>query len=136
MGLLGPTKKQLGERSQAHIIARLLDSGYKVLVPYGDSSRYDLVIEDANEQLWRVQCKTAWIEGEIMGLSRLQPHRSGHVPLMEKSHTVERATHVKWITSRYTAMNFARCTLFQQIRSVGLVCACVLRHRKTTRKRV
>lgn len=63
MGLIEPTKKQLGERSQAHITARLLDSGYNVLVPYGDSSRYDLVIEDANGQFWRVQCKTAWIEG-------------------------------------------------------------------------
>lgn len=63
MGLLVPTKKQLGERSQAHITARLLDSGYNVLVPYGDSSRYDLVVEDTGGQFWRVQCKTAWIEG-------------------------------------------------------------------------
>lgn len=62
MGLIGPTKKQLGERSQAHIIARLLEVGYNVLTPYGDSSRYDLVIEDAEGQFWRVQCKTAWIE--------------------------------------------------------------------------
>ncbi len=63
MGLFGPTKKQLGERSQAHITARLLDAGYNVLVPYGDSSRYDLVIEDAQGQFWRIQCKTAWVEG-------------------------------------------------------------------------
>jgi PD-(D/E)XK nuclease superfamily protein len=62
MGLFAPTKKQLGERSQAHIIARLLEVGYTVLTPYGDSSRYDLVIEDAEGQFWRVQCKTAWIE--------------------------------------------------------------------------
>jgi PD-(D/E)XK nuclease superfamily protein len=62
MSLFGPTKKQLGERSQAHIIARLLEVGYTVLTPYGDSSRYDLVIEDAEGQFWRVQCKTAWIE--------------------------------------------------------------------------
>src|SRR5437899_12910009 len=67
MGLLGPTKKQLGERSQAHIIAQLLEVGYTVLTPYGDSSRYDLVIEDANGQFWRVQCKTAWIEGGDKG---------------------------------------------------------------------
>lgn len=63
MGLVGPTKKQLGELSQAYIIARLLEVGYAVLAPYGDSSRYDLVIEDAEGQFWRVQCKTAWIEG-------------------------------------------------------------------------
>ncbi len=64
MGLSEPTKKQLGERSQAYIIARLLEMGYTVLSPYGDSSRYDLVIEDAEGQFWRVQCKTAWMEDE------------------------------------------------------------------------
>ena len=62
MNPLGPTKKQLGERSQAHIIARLLEMEYTVLTPYGDSSRYDLVIEDADGKFLRVQCKTAWME--------------------------------------------------------------------------
>ena len=54
----------MGERSQAHIIARLLEVGYIVLTPYRDSSRYDLVIEDADGKFWRVQCKTAWMEDE------------------------------------------------------------------------
>src|SRR5690349_23077048 len=57
-----PTKKQLGERAQAHIMARLLEMGYTVLTPYGDSSRYDLVIEDDEGKFLRVQCKTAWKE--------------------------------------------------------------------------
>ncbi len=89
MGLIEPTKKQLGERSQAHIIAQLLEAGYSVLAPYGDSSRYDLVIEDAEGQFWRIQCKTAWIEGGDDGYISLQPHHSGHVPLMEKCNTAE-----------------------------------------------
>lgn len=38
--------------------------GYKVLIPYGDNLRYDLVIEDAHENLWRIQCKTGWVENE------------------------------------------------------------------------
>ncbi len=63
MSYIEPTKKQLGERAQAHIMARLLEMGYTVLTPYGDSSRYDLVIEDNEGKFWRVQCKTAWIEG-------------------------------------------------------------------------
>ena len=67
MGLFGPTKKQLGERAQAHVIAKFLEVGYNVLVPYGDSSRYDLVIEDAEGRFWRVQVKTAWIEGGNQG---------------------------------------------------------------------
>src|SRR5947209_4148367 len=67
MGLLGPSKKLLGEQSQAHILARLLELGYTVLIPYGDSSRYDLVIEDAEGHFWRIQCKTAWVEGGDQG---------------------------------------------------------------------
>ncbi len=62
MSLFVPTNKQLGERSQAHVIAKFLEVGYNVLVPYGDSSRYDLVIEDAEGRFWRVQVKTAWME--------------------------------------------------------------------------
>jgi PD-(D/E)XK endonuclease len=64
MGLFGPkrNKKALGERSQAIIIYRLLEAGYNILTPYGDNTRYDLVIEDADGQFWRVQCKTAWLE--------------------------------------------------------------------------
>jgi PD-(D/E)XK endonuclease len=59
-----PNHKAIGERSQAHIIARLLEVGYNVLTPYGDNTRYDLVIEDADELLWRVQCKTGWVEND------------------------------------------------------------------------
>jgi PD-(D/E)XK nuclease superfamily protein len=33
-----------------------------VLTPYGGSERYNLVIEDADGQFWRVQCKTGWFE--------------------------------------------------------------------------
>ena len=63
MGLFGPKRlnhKEMGERSEAIIIGRLVYSGYTVLKPYGENQRYDLVIEDADRQFWRVQCKTAW----------------------------------------------------------------------------
>lgn len=56
--------KAIGERSQAHIIARLLEVGYNVLTPYGDNQRYDLVIEDGDGQFWRVQCKMGWLESD------------------------------------------------------------------------
>src|SRR5260370_8728155 len=60
MGLFGPkqTPKAIGERSQAHIIARLLDVGSNVLTPYGDNTRYDLGIEDPDGNFYRIQCKT------------------------------------------------------------------------------
>ncbi len=56
--------KAVGERSEAVIIAKLLEVGYGVLTPFGDNRRYDLVIEDADGQFWRIQCKTGWIEND------------------------------------------------------------------------
>jgi len=64
MGLSEPKRfnhKEMGERSEAIIIGRLVYAGYTVLKPYGENQRYDLVIEDAERQFWRVQCKTAWL---------------------------------------------------------------------------
>jgi len=49
------TPKTIGDCSQAYIMAKLLEIGYSVLTPFGDNQRYDLVIEDAEGQLWRVQ---------------------------------------------------------------------------------
>src|SRR5207245_5200443 len=62
--LFGPKKdsKSTGERSEAIIMGRLVAAGYAVLMPFGENKRYDLVIEDADEKFWRVQCKTAWKE--------------------------------------------------------------------------
>ena len=67
MGLFGPKQnnKTKGERSEAIIIAKLLEVGYGVLTPFGDNRRYDLVIEDADGKFWRVQCKTGWMDYEI-----------------------------------------------------------------------
>jgi PD-(D/E)XK endonuclease len=64
MGRYGPKRhtKSIGEYSEVVIAERLLRGGYNVLTPYGDSLRYDLVIEDADGGFWRVQCKTAWID--------------------------------------------------------------------------
>jgi hypothetical protein len=66
MGLIGPKRHtdKTGDISEAAIITRLLQSGYIVLTPYGKNHRYDLVIEDADGQFWRVQCKTGWIDDE------------------------------------------------------------------------
>lgn len=60
MGIFGPkiNNKTIGELSEAIIMAKLLEAGYGVLTPFGDNRRYDLVIEDADGNFYRVQCKT------------------------------------------------------------------------------
>jgi len=63
MGFYSPKQdnKSVGERSQAIILARLSEVGYAVLVPFGENHRYDLVIEDADGNFYRIQCKTGCI---------------------------------------------------------------------------
>jgi hypothetical protein len=49
--------KAKGDRSTLAIMLALSEAGYAVLVPFGENTRYDLVI-DGGESLKRVQCKT------------------------------------------------------------------------------
>jgi hypothetical protein len=53
-----------GDISEVAIIMRLLQTGYVVLTPYGKNHRYDLMIEDAEGKVWRIQCKTGWMDEE------------------------------------------------------------------------
>lgn len=50
--------KEIGEVSEAQVIAALLRAGKVVLQPFGDSQRYDLVVDNRGTFI-RVQCKTA-----------------------------------------------------------------------------
>ena len=55
-----------GNLSEAKFLADALDKGYKVLIPFGDGSRYDLVL-DTGEKLVKVQVKTGRLrEGRVI----------------------------------------------------------------------
>jgi hypothetical protein len=49
--------KEKGDRSTLAIMAALREAGYALSMPFGENSRYDLVIDDGI-RLFRVQCKT------------------------------------------------------------------------------
>ena len=49
--------KAIGDRSTLAIMIALQSAGYTVLLPFGENTRYDLVIDDG-ARLARVQCKT------------------------------------------------------------------------------
>ncbi|PSP57390.1 hypothetical protein BRC82_00080 [Halobacteriales archaeon QS_1_67_19] len=60
---MNPSRR--GDETEAIVLGRLMDSGVSILVPFGDSDRYDLVVEDDRE-LYRVQCKTgSWANGTV-----------------------------------------------------------------------
>jgi hypothetical protein len=49
--------KSIGDRSMLAVMLALYDAGYVVLLPFGENTRYDLVINDG-VHFERVQCKT------------------------------------------------------------------------------
>jgi hypothetical protein len=49
--------KAIGDRSTLAIMAALIEAGLDVFLPFGENTRYDLVLDDG-VALARVQCKT------------------------------------------------------------------------------
>jgi hypothetical protein len=57
--------KRIGDRTTLAVMAALELAGYTLSLPFGENTRYDLVIDDGR-QLWRVQCKTGRLrEGAV-----------------------------------------------------------------------
>lgn len=53
--------KAVGDTTEAMILAQLLKAGYRVLLPFGERHKYDLVVEHNSGCFMRVQCKTGKI---------------------------------------------------------------------------
>ena len=51
--------KDKGDETEAKAIQTLISNGYSVSLPFGDNDKYDLIL-DSGENLYRLQCKTAW----------------------------------------------------------------------------
>ena len=63
--------KDIGDQTEAHILATLVDCGYSVSVPFGDNDKYDMIVDDG-ERLHRIQCKTGWTTTQ--GTMRFNTH--------------------------------------------------------------
>ena len=57
-GCLTMTRKQRGEMAEAAFLAKAAGLGFRVSKPWGESSRYDFIVDDGNGLL-RVQVKSA-----------------------------------------------------------------------------
>lgn len=97
MGSFRPKPKEkgikgaVGVESEAVIAAVLIQAGYTVLTPNGYMHRYDLVIEDADGEFWKIQCKTAWLtnEGDTIDFntaSILQAGQKGRKKTIKKNY--------------------------------------------------
>jgi hypothetical protein len=60
------TRKQRGEMAEAAFVVKMTGLGFAVAKPWGESSRYDLIV-DSGRKLLRVQVKSAHRAGEYEG---------------------------------------------------------------------
>ncbi|SRR6266498_276921 len=78
------TPKAVGDKTEARVLAALLQIYPAVLLPFGGSQRYDLVFEDFDGTLRKVQCKTGYLKsGAIVfkaysGNGTKEPMKSYH----------------------------------------------------------
>jgi hypothetical protein len=82
--------KMAGNASEAVVMAEFLKAGFPVLIPFGENSRYDLVVE-ADGRFLPVQCKTASRCGwratgracaSIRAASASKPQRGNREPVL------------------------------------------------------
>ena len=60
-----PHPKVVGDASEAMIIARLVQAGKMILLPFGENHRYDLVL-DEGDRFIKVQCKTGRLKNGVV----------------------------------------------------------------------
>src|SRR3712207_2918866 len=65
--------KAIGDRTTLVVMLALRVAGYDVAVPFGENTRYDLVIDDGN-RLSRVQCKTGRIRDGAVTFKTCSSH--------------------------------------------------------------
>lgn len=73
--------KEIGEKSEAIILAHLIKLGYSVSLPFGDNQRYDMIIDKRNGKLLRAQCKTGKFKNGIIDFNTCSKNRDTNEPL-------------------------------------------------------
>lgn len=66
--------KKIGTVSELMVMAALVRAGYRILIPYGDSARYDVVVEDADGAFHRVQIKTGCLRNGAIEFKGFSTH--------------------------------------------------------------
>lgn len=66
--------KVIGNIAESQVIAALIKKGKKVLLPFGDNERYDLVIEE-NGKFKRVQTKSGKLKNGVISFATKSTNR-------------------------------------------------------------
>jgi hypothetical protein len=66
--------KAIGDRSEAVVLAALVERGYLVAIPFGENHRYDLIADDG-KRLMRIQVKSGRLRGGAIRFSCCSTHQ-------------------------------------------------------------
>ena len=69
-----PSRKRRGEAAEAAFLARATSMGFRVCTPWGESERYDLVIDYGHGRFYRIQAKCT----ELFADRRYRVKNGGH----------------------------------------------------------
>ena len=80
--------KQIGNISEAKVLARALELGYDVSLPFGEDCRYDMILDDRKE-LTRIQVKTGRLADGVIVFRTCSQNSQGKQRAKGKSYTAE-----------------------------------------------
>src|SRR4051794_37999912 len=83
--------KFIGDRSALAVMYALRARGYDLLVPFGENTRYDLVVDDG-DSLAKVQCKTGRIRNGAIAFKVCSSYAHHPNPKGLFGHTATRST--------------------------------------------
>lgn len=70
-------KKDLGKMGEALIVQQCLEHGLSVFIEFGDNSMIDLIVEDSNKKLHRIQVKVCSRPANHPHVTTLYLYKSG-----------------------------------------------------------
>lgn len=101
--------KQIGNINEAKCLARFIELGYEVSIPYGDSAKYDLIV-DINGKLLRMQCKNPReIVDEDQNVVAIEMNTfwsSGYTRLKRSKRVHYSSNDCDFIVSHYKGINY------------------------------
>jgi PD-(D/E)XK endonuclease len=77
--------KDIGDRTTLAVMLALRDAGYVVSVPFGENSRYDLLIDDGT-RIARVQCKSGQLVSGVVRFKTASSYAHHRTPRTERRH--------------------------------------------------
>ncbi|MBA3364927.1 MAG: hypothetical protein H0U03_03960 [Actinobacteria bacterium] len=119
--------KAIGDRTALAVMLALQEAGFSVLVPFGENTRYDLVIDDG-VRLARVQCKTGRLRQGAVRFAVCSTY--GHHPnprVVRRDYRDEVTFSPSTVPKRMASISF-RSTAFHR----GAKVHCGLSRRRTT----